>query len=685
MDRESNYNSSNIEKLANIGYWEWWPNKNRFFFSDGLKHLFRFTGKTFTVLSFFRYLRTHATDANVNDLINYLRYAKNADKQHSFLFTLSNMPNEIHSFELKVERCYSGQNEIFYSAIIQDVTERVKYNILKEKEIIFEKKISEIASRLLQHADFKLTIESTLNDLRDLCHAQSIWLLSIENYRVKEELQIGYINCRGYIDQLIQKIPPVETKYLIDLLLDQKTFYFQSINQLPEVVSQFRKNLATQNVEGLLISALHNANQTIGAIILVRDKEQGRWNFTDIHMVKMTTLMISHALKQNKMMKELAENENKLQFALLAGNLGTWELNIENKTSFVDERYANMFGYPNQLLNANSNWLEQNIHADDKPIYNFHLTKCIEGKQKYFSLEYRVKCKDGSYKWVSDWGLVTNYDMNNNPGRIVGVIQDISLRKQTEQDLIIARQQAEEADRLKSVFLANMSHEIRTPMNGITGFAELLYHNMVSENDKHRYLEIIYKSSNKLLLLINNILDISKLETNQIRLIQHEYAINDMFKELERQFKSPLNELSEIPLLFDKFPDPQTGFVFMDDNRVKQVLSNLIANSIKYTNKGFIKVGCFVNDEGMLQFYVADTGVGIEPTRYENIFNRFNYSSKVTSQSVKDGSGLGLPISKGLVELMGGHMWIEANKPVGTIVSFTIPFVPSRISIEKLQ
>ena len=685
MDILPEHKYSNIEKLANLGYWEWWPENNRFYVSERLKELFKFTGSSGSLLSFFRYLSDHSK-SNIAQLKKHIYQTIDGANQELFIFSVAEPSNGERTFELKSSLNHDSKNQKYVSGIIQDITERVKYNILKEKEVIFEKKLSEIASRLLQYSDFQLTIESTLNDLKNLCQAESIWLLRIDNYHLTEEFQIGSTRDKGVIDFLIESLPPVEIKYFIDLIKEQKTFYYQSVENMPDLVLQTRQHMQQHNIEGIMLSALHNARQTIGAILMVRTKEQGRWNFIDIHMVKMTTLMISHALKQNKIMKELAENENKLQFALLAGSLGTWEMDIEKEVNFVDERYANMFGYPNHLLNATSNWLDANILPADLPVYKFHLSKCIDNTQKYFALEYQVKCKDGSYKWISDWGLVSQYSKENKPIRMVGIVQDITKRKQTEEELIEAKQNAEEADRLKSVFLANMSHEIRTPMNGITGFAELLYHNMVSENEKHQYLEIIYKSSNKLLLLINNILDISKLETNQIKLLKHEYSINELFHDLERQFSSPLTENAHlVPIVFDKFPDEQTAYVLVDENRVKQVLNYLIMNAIKYTNNGFVRVGCVINDDGMLQFSVKDTGIGIAPERHDSIFNRFSYSNQAGNLSIKDGSGLGLPISKGLVELMEGKIWIENNKPSGTIVNFTLPFVPTRISIEKLQ
>jgi PAS domain S-box-containing protein len=685
MDIQPEHKYLNIEKLADLGYWEWWPKDKFWYISERLIELFGFTKASGSLKTFFRYLNLNS-NCTINQVKEHINQTLQGIKTETFIFTIKVPSNGDHIFELKCSLNIDNDNQKYVSGIIQDVTERFKYNSLKEKEILFEKKLSEIAARLLQSSDFKFTIETTLNDLKELCKAHSIWLFRIDNYHLTGEFQIGSSQNSIPTDYIFDHLPPVEIKYFIDLIREQKTFYYQSLATLPDIVVQTRHLFEKKGIESLIVSALNNAKQTIGAIAMVRTKEQGRWNFTDIHIVKMTTLMISHALKQNKIMKELTDNENKLQFALLAGSLGTWEMNLENQSCFVDERYANMFGYPNHLLNATGNWLEQNIFPADLPVYKEQLLKCIDNKQKYFALEYRVKCKDGSYKWISDWGLVSQFSNNNDPTRIVGIVQDIDQRKRTETELIEAKQSAEEADRLKTVFLANMSHEIRTPMNGITGFAELLYHNMVSENERHRYLEIIYKSSNKLLHLINNILDISKLETNQIKLVKHEYSINDLFYELERQFNNPLIDNSpSVPIIFDRFPDEQSSYVLVDDNRLKQVLNNLLLNAIKYTTKGYIRVGCFINDEGMLQFYVKDTGSGISKERHETIFSRFDNSAKLDNNSTKDGNGLGLPISKSLVEMMEGRIWIENNKPSGTIINFTMPFVPTRITIEKLQ
>ncbi|TLX75286.1 PAS domain S-box protein [Labilibacter sediminis] len=244
----------------------------------------------------------------------------------------------------------------------------------------------------------------------------------------------------------------------------------------------------------------------------------------------------------------------------------------------------------------------------------------------------------------------------------------LQTQKRMERKLEKAKQKAEESDRLKSAFLANMSHEIRTPMNGIVGFTELIQNPEIEPDERINYISIIQESSNQLLNIINDIIDISKIEAGQIDINNQEFILNDLFKELEL-FYGALSDEKGIELLVE-FSREELA-VRMDRVKLKQVFSNLIGNAIKFTNAGFVKFGVKTDGEA-LNFYVEDTGIGIGIKDQKQIFNRFWQVGKYSSN--KGGTGLGLTITKAYVELMGGTIELKSKIDVGSRFDFTIPF-----------
>ena len=235
--------------------------------------------------------------------------------------------------------------------------------------------------------------------------------------------------------------------------------------------------------------------------------------------------------------------------------------------------------------------------------------------------------------------------------------------------LIKAKEKAEEADKLKTAFLANMSHEIRTPMNTIIGFSEMLAKSDITKEQRTKYFELVSNSSDSLLNLIDDILDISKIESDQLSIIKSKITPFLLLKEVQVIFKKQLKiEESKIKLVVNVDDENEDIEIYNDVFRFKQVVNNLISNAIKHTAKGKIEIG-FVKEDNILTFYVSDTGKGISKTRHKSIFKRFN-------QNVKDtitGTGLGLAISKQLIELMGGRLWLESDIQKGSTFFFTLP------------
>ncbi len=258
----------------------------------------------------------------------------------------------------------------------------------------------------------------------------------------------------------------------------------------------------------------------------------------------------------------------------------------------------------------------------------------------------------------------------NGETAIVAVIRNFTKRKKYEKELISARKKAEEHDLLKTAFLANMSHEIRTPMNGILGFAELLEDHNISEDKKNYYINIIKKSGDRLLNLINDLVDLSKIESGQVSIKLEDVNITELLDELWNFFR-PECDRQNIELTFQN-TNPKIPLILnTDKTKLSQIFINLIKNAIKHSNSQSITFG-YKKEPRQIVFFVKDTGDGIPKDSLNQIFVRFQKSS-TSMDNPKEGSGLGLSISKAFIELMRGEIWVESTLGQGACFYFSLP------------
>ncbi|TAJ10746.1 PAS domain S-box protein [Marinilabiliaceae bacterium JC017] len=256
------------------------------------------------------------------------------------------------------------------------------------------------------------------------------------------------------------------------------------------------------------------------------------------------------------------------------------------------------------------------------------------------------------------------------PNHTLSIVRDITAAKRAAMELLQAKEQAEESDRLKSAFLANMSHEIRTPMNGIIGFSELLDNNGLSDEERERFTRIIINSGQQLLNIINDVLEISKIETGQIRVRNTSIDINQLLQELQLFFKTIARDKAiELKLTGDT-PLEQITF-YGDYQKIMQVMNNLLSNAVKFTYQGEVNFGCKQMPE-YIEFFVEDSGIGIESSKHALIFERFRQAD---AQKQAGGTGLGLSISKSLVEIMNGSIYVNSALNKGSRFYFRLPLV----------
>lgn len=310
--------------------------------------------------------------------------------------------------------------------------------------------------------------------------------------------------------------------------------------------------------------------------------------------------------------------------------------------------------------------------------------KIIQSGEPIIEKVEKLTNSENETRWVS----ATKYPIKDKAGKIIGIVgmsRDVTKERIAEQILKEAKNKAEESDRLKTAFLANMSHEIRTPMNGIIGFTNLLKLPGLSDEEKEEFLDHINGCGETLLNLIDDIIDISKIEAGQLKIKFEETDINKIIKDLHQHFSKikVREEKEQVDIRINLDKDVKPFMLVTDPHRVKQILTNLIGNAMKFTHAGYIEFGYTLEKNDTVQFHVKDTGIGIPADKLNLIFERFGQVIDTTRINPK-GTGLGLAISINLVRLLGGTMHVESEIDKGSTFYFSIPLkVPGKLENEN--
>lgn len=344
--------------------------------------------------------------------------------------------------------------------------------------------------------------------------------------------------------------------------------------------------------------------------------------------------------------------------------------NTEGKIDYVNTKFAVLTGYsPEEVLGQNPRILK----SGEMPLdyYKEMWQNLISGKEWYG--EFRNKKKNGELFWELA-SISPIFDTNGAITHLLAVKEDITDRKKTEEELLIAKEKAEESSRLKTEFLHNMSHEIRTPMNGIMGFSAMLDDPDISPENQKRYLKFIVNSSTQLLRIIDDIIEISKLATKQVKVTKERVSLNELFLNLFSIFDLKAKE-KKVPLYLKRDLLDIQSYIYTDTSKLNKILENLLENALKFTSAGFIELGYHLKDNS-IEIYVKDTGIGINTEKQEIIFERFSQEEK-DKKMVYGGLGLGLAIAKENAELLGGKITLKSEKGKGSTFYLTIPYVPA--------
>ena len=424
-----------------------------------------------------------------------------------------------------------------------------------------------------------------------------------------------------------------------------------------EDLVDFRLNYSFEQAEGYYETNRSNAIELYSKVSKLYDNEG---NFSGYILISIDNTERIDA------MNRIRDFENFFLMISDYAKVGYAKLNLLNRKGYAIKQWYKNLGEEEDTLLDEVVGVYTQMHPEDRKRFLDFYDEVRDGKRRHFQGEMRIR-RPGTkneWNWVSSNVMVTNYKPEENEIEIIGINYDITELKETEAELIQARDKAEMMDRLKSAFLANMSHEIRTPLNAIVGFSDLLVETE-ELSERQEYIKIVRENNELLLQLISDILDLSKIEAGTFEFTNGDVDVNLLCEDIVRSMGMKAKE--EVELVLDNHLP--VCHVISDRNRIHQVISNFVNNAMKFTSEGSIHVGYKLKD-GELEFYVEDTGIGIEKEQLPHIFERF-----VKLNSFVHGTGLGLSICQSIVEQLGGRIGVDSEKGKGSRFWFTIPGV----------
>ncbi len=575
-------------------------------------------------------------------------------------------------------------NVVGYKGGDTDITLRKQSELKLKQQLLFTTALNEIAEIINSNDDPNDILKNTNRIVGETLKADRISIYDISFERNSIEGLCEWLNEENHsIKSTKGQFTSIEIFLNTFKEIKKRRKYIVSYsNDVNELIKKDKKdNLLHQDlsIKSLLwYPFLFNENGyylfTINQI-----SEQRVWTNEELNFIESAAKQVSLALMKIKLLEERKKAEDALAYN------HRMLLKLSNQVPGVIYQYrlykdgSSCFPFSSEGMNEIYEYSPEEVKEDATPVFGRLHPEDIQRvsdliyesarTQNVFYCEFRVVLPKKGLRWRFSHAVPEK--MEDGSTLWHGIIYDITERKKTEEELIRAKEKAEESDKLKSAFLANMSHEIRTPMNGILGFAQLLKEPKLTGEEQQSYISIIEKSGARMLNIINDIVDISKIESGQAIVNLSESNINHQIEYIYTFFK-PEAESKNLKLSYNNsFPDTDAEII-TDKEKLYAILTNLVKNAIKFSDKGMISFG-YKKEKDYLEFFVRDEGIGIPRHRQDEIFKSF-VQADISDKMAFQGAGLGLAITKAYVEMLGGEIRVESDEGKGSTFYFTIPF-----------
>ncbi len=568
------------------------------------------------------------------------------------------------------------ENSEMNETMILSLRRHEKDYILR-KDPVYIEKLNHLGNDFKNYISFRSDIggpiKDSITDILDKYILEFNKLVKIEeelgiyqNDGLKQVLEELFDRSTIYIEQINNKVSLEKNEMFLNLEIN--SLWFLSLLILTNILaSVYLSRHITNPLKALtgVISRITESNFKISDFQEIRQADK------EIHILVSEFKNMLKQLRTRERERDTAESElreSEAKFKNLADMLplSVFEADSDCYCTYFNKTLIDTFGY-RLVQKDNKIKISDIIRTDCDSFFDINSS---------LGIDYMAFGNNGEDMPVL---LYTSRIIKNDICiGLRGIIVDITEKKKYTEELEIQKLRAEKSDKLKSAFLANMSHEIRTPLNSIVGFSQILTQQGLSDETRLEYANYISNSSDLLLKIINDILDIARIESGELIITKSVFDLNDLIERVGIQIKEmrKTRKKTDIEIKIFKQSGHNEFFINSDPYRLEQVLINLLSNAIKFTNSGLIEFGYRITDMSKVEFFVKDTGIGISGDKIDIIFDRFTQVEEVHNKQY-EGTGLGLSISKNIVQLLGGKIWVESKPGIGSVFFFDIPLTIS--------